>query len=120
MERCAERLGFTANAFQRCLSAPTTDHAKANLTQLTKSVKKTYRRLSRELHPDHNPGCPEKVEQFKELSLAYSDISAFLSKISFTKQQPTTRIIVRAVVSNKNTADSCSSSSFTSNWWARA
>ena len=38
-------------------------------------IKKSFRRLARELHPDLNPGDPEASERFREAAEAYAALS---------------------------------------------
>ena len=37
-------------------------------------IKKAYRRLARECHPDANPDDPQAAERFKEISAAYDSV----------------------------------------------
>src|SRR5689334_6272047 len=37
-------------------------------------IKKAYRRLARQYHPDANPGDPEAEARFKEISVAYETL----------------------------------------------
>ena len=41
----------------------------------SEQIKKAYRRLARELHPDANPDDPEAEARFKEVSVAYAVLS---------------------------------------------
>lgn len=38
-------------------------------------IKRAYRKLARETHPDHNPNDPQAEERFKEISAAYQVLS---------------------------------------------
>ena len=41
----------------------------------SEDIKKAYRRLARQYHPDANPGDPAAEERFKEISIAYETLS---------------------------------------------
>ena len=41
----------------------------------TNQIKKAYRRLAKEMHPDRNPDDPDANEKFQELSSAYEALS---------------------------------------------
>jgi molecular chaperone DnaJ len=44
-------------------------------TATQEEIKKAYRRLARQWHPDKNPGDPEAEERFKEIQAAYDVLS---------------------------------------------
>ena len=41
----------------------------------TNAIKKAYRKLAKELHPDRNPDDPQATEKFQDLSTAYVVLS---------------------------------------------
>lgn len=44
-------------------------------TATTEEIKRAYRRLARQLHPDANPDDPQAEARFKEVALAYETLS---------------------------------------------
>ncbi len=49
----------------------------------SKEIKKKYRKLARDLHPDANPGDPEAEARFKEVSAAYDVIGDEKKRTSY-------------------------------------
>jgi len=58
-------------------------------------IKKAYRRLARELHPDRDPGNPDAEERFKELSAAYEILSDQALRDKFDRGEIDTKGFVR-------------------------
>ena len=48
-------------------------------------IKKSFRKLALELHPDRNPDDPESEKKFKEITEAYGVLSDPLKKKEQTK-----------------------------------
>jgi hypothetical protein len=53
---------------------------KQRLTDLILSVKRAYKKLARDLHPDRTGDCPKKEEEFKALALAFPVVVQFLTE----------------------------------------
>jgi hypothetical protein len=54
--------------------APTFEAAQAKLAELQERVRKNFKRLAFELHPDRTGGDPEKTDRFKALARAREEI----------------------------------------------
>ncbi|MEO9138431.1 MAG: molecular chaperone DnaJ [Jatrophihabitans sp.] len=50
-------------------------------------IKKAYRKLARDLHPDNNPGKPEAEAKFKEVSEAYGILSNVAKRKEYDEQR---------------------------------
>jgi DnaJ-class molecular chaperone len=48
-------------------------------------IKKSFRKLALDLHPDHNPDDPEREERFKEVTEAYGVLSDPLKKSEYDR-----------------------------------
>lgn len=53
---------------------------KVSQSSSLEEIKKSFRKLALELHPDHNPNDPESEERFKEITEAYGVLSDPLKK----------------------------------------
>lgn len=51
------------------------------------AIKKAYRKLARELHPDRNPDDPESEERFKEVQHAYGILSDAKKRRQYDRQR---------------------------------
>ncbi|MBT5027688.1 MAG: DnaJ domain-containing protein [Nitrospinaceae bacterium] len=58
---------------------------KVSQTSSLEEVKKAYRKLALELHPDHNPDDPKSEERFKEVTEAYGVLSDPLKKKEYDR-----------------------------------
>ena len=118
IQQGATRLGLTSEALAFCQSAPSVEEANQRLADLRKQVKKTYRKLSLELHPDRNLDNQSKTEEFKVLSVAYTEVDKFLSKARVEKRpiRPIVRVHINTTYGSET---STTATTFGSNWWSK-
>ena len=64
-------------------------YASLGVTKDAKSpeIKKSYRKLAQQLHPDKNPGDAEKERKFKEISEAYDVLSDEKKRAEYDEQR---------------------------------
>ncbi|MBT5633529.1 MAG: J domain-containing protein, partial [Nitrospina sp.] len=58
---------------------------KVSQNSSQEEIKKSFRNLALELHPDHNPDDPESEEKFKEVTEAYGVLSDPLKKNEYDR-----------------------------------
>jgi DnaJ-class molecular chaperone len=58
---------------------------KVSQNSTQEELKKSFRQLALELHPDHNPNDPESEERFKEVTEAYGVLSDPLKKKEYDR-----------------------------------
>ncbi|MBT5763706.1 MAG: J domain-containing protein [Nitrospina sp.] len=58
---------------------------KVSQSSSQEEIKKSFRQLALELHPDHNPDDPESEERFKEVTEAYGVLSDPLKKKEYDR-----------------------------------
>lgn len=56
-------------------------------TASAEEIKKTYRRLARENHPDRNPGDKKAEERFKEVQQAYDVLGDAERRAAYDRQR---------------------------------
>ena len=91
MERALRTLGITAAEIQQILQQPDREVCKVRLAELKEKVKKNFKVLALQLHPDVNGGDAAKTEMFKLVSRIRDDIE----KLEITEPQPRPQIQVQ-------------------------
>lgn len=72
--KAAALLGVTEQDLASCVRGESIEECRLKLDELKKRVKKSYRKVSLDLHPDRTRGDEEKLKLFKVVSRLCSEI----------------------------------------------
>lgn len=76
IERGLRALGISSGDFQAIRTATTLEVAQATLEAVKVKVRKAYKKLALDLHPDRTNGDPEKTDLFRVVTSVKNDIEA--------------------------------------------
>ena len=118
LETFARRLGFTSEALSHCLSAPTAEEGQRRLESLRERLKKSYRDVCLQCHPDHHPNREDKAEEFKQFNLAYNEIKDLLTDV-VVQERPELEGFRSFGMKIAIVREEPEPTPFSANWWER-